>query len=284
MKTVRSLKPRLGLLLLASLLVFCSSSRLYVQKTTFRFTTGQDASHRPLKGVEIGVMGNGGSDVSDIQGKARIKLGNQTREGTSVSLQIVPHRSAPIYVFLSPLDGRVIVPSFNSEANNFVGVTLVKPGDKMLLSNDLFISVVTLDIGQSMASGSARRTGTQTTYTSIAKHVELPEVDVKRAVSERAARTTDPFESGLNDMAQGHFEQAIPKLEASLKQRSERHPEDKAAVFHAAYQLGLATYAAGDYESSLKAMEQAEERRPNSVLALEERTRARGDKPSERGD
>ena len=49
----------------------------------------QDAQRHPVRGIEIGIDGYGGSKVTGDDGKAKIPLGNQTKDGDWVTLSIL---------------------------------------------------------------------------------------------------------------------------------------------------------------------------------------------------
>jgi tetratricopeptide (TPR) repeat protein len=227
----------------------------------------QDANRQPLQGIEIGVMGTGGSDVSDRQGRARISLGSDTREGTAVSLQLILHGRASKYVFLSPFDGRVTVPSYRNEADNYAPIMLVKPGDRLLLSSNVAIVIWAKEIAQSLSVPGNQ--GRQVTVKTIAQHFSLPETDVERAIFTLAAHSRDSYQSAMGDMAQGNFDNAVQKLRSAVKERTELLNTETNLTFEATYELGLATYASGRFTESLEAMKSADKLKPGSIAAIE---------------
>lgn len=84
-----------------------------------------NTQRQPISGVEIGTMGDGASDMTDNEGKARIGLAVETKPGKWVSLQIVSKRQGhPDWVFIDPWNSRVIVPPFENESENFVPIVL----------------------------------------------------------------------------------------------------------------------------------------------------------------
>jgi hypothetical protein len=92
----------------------------------------KDVKRHPVAGVHLGVEGDGGSGVADHNGKARIQLAPQTKPKSWVSLQIVNTD----WVMVSPWDYRTLVPSFENEADNFVEVVVVRPGDRDTLERE----------------------------------------------------------------------------------------------------------------------------------------------------
>jgi len=69
--------------------------------------------------------------VSSDTGKIRIKLAPGTKPNSEVSLLIV--RAPSDMVFVSPWDGRVRVPPFDNESQNFVSVILIEADRKSVV-------------------------------------------------------------------------------------------------------------------------------------------------------
>jgi len=65
----------------------------------------------PVANLKIGVEGDGGSAITGEDGRARIRLANQTREKSSVSLQIVKSPPGKDLVMVSPRNYSTQVPS-----------------------------------------------------------------------------------------------------------------------------------------------------------------------------
>src|SRR5260370_33239766 len=95
----------------------------------------KDVQKRPIAGLQIGIEGDGGSSITGDDGKARIRLANQTKVKSWVFLQILSSPPGKDFVMASPWDYRAIVPSFENESENFVEVVVVARGDRAALES-----------------------------------------------------------------------------------------------------------------------------------------------------
>lgn len=85
-----------------------------------------DSRDRPIAGIVLSTKGEGAvGQPTDITGKTRIKLAQKTRPGSWVSLIVVKVLDGRDLVFNSPWDGRVMIPPFEDESDNFVPVVLI---------------------------------------------------------------------------------------------------------------------------------------------------------------
>ncbi len=95
-----------------------------------------DTGEHPFPGVRIGAAGDSGSpQTSDQNGKARLRLAPGTKPNTWVKLLIGNEPNGIDVAFISPFDGRVRVPPFDNEQENYDPVVLVKRGDKAMLES-----------------------------------------------------------------------------------------------------------------------------------------------------
>ncbi len=85
-----------------------------------------DTRERPVAGVVLSTKGEGAvGPPTDISGKTRIRLAQQTRADSLVSLIVVKVLDGQDLAFMSPWNGQVRVPPFENESENFVPVVLV---------------------------------------------------------------------------------------------------------------------------------------------------------------
>ena len=123
----RSARDALLLIILASLCLACSLA--WAEEGMLVVIVTDTQSH-PVPGLRIGVKGNSESpQITDQNGKARMRLAPGTRPSTSVSLQIVKSPSGMDLTMISPDDGRVQVPPFNNESENYVRVVVAGRGE-----------------------------------------------------------------------------------------------------------------------------------------------------------
>jgi hypothetical protein len=110
---------RIFLLIAASRCVASAQDRVLIVQVN-------DAQDHPISGVRLSTKGEGSIGApTDVAGKTRIRLASQTREEGSVSLQLVDIEDGRDLVFMQPWDGRVTVPAFKNDSENFVLVVLI---------------------------------------------------------------------------------------------------------------------------------------------------------------
>src|SRR5208283_2700342 len=109
----------------------------------------------PVRGVEIGVEGRGGSKVTGDDGKALLSLPKDTKESDWVSLQLLSSPPGKDLVIVSPYDNRTPVPSFENKPENFVRVVVVQRGDLAALQNGTILRALTEKINKANAPKSA---------------------------------------------------------------------------------------------------------------------------------
>ena len=128
----RPLRNALLLIILASLCLACA---LAWAETGILVLHVKDVQERPVARLQIGVVGDGGSDVTDPKGKARIKLAAQTKEKSWVSLQVENSPPGKDLVMVSPWDRRALVPSFENESDNFVEIVVIERRERAALES-----------------------------------------------------------------------------------------------------------------------------------------------------
>jgi tetratricopeptide (TPR) repeat protein len=85
------------------------------------------SGNRPVANVELVTKGGGGSNSTDDTGRVRIRLARNTKPNDDVSLEVLGD-----YGFIYPPGGRVKVPPFTNEEENFVTVVLMKRTDQKI--------------------------------------------------------------------------------------------------------------------------------------------------------
>jgi hypothetical protein len=162
----------------------------------------EDAQKHPLSGMQIGVKGDGGSSVTTDDGKARIRLAQQTKPGSWVSLQILKSPRGKDFVLNSPWNGRTLVPSFENESENFVEVVVVQRGDRAALENGNVLTAMLAQIihRKGVASGDGGQTphDDQANVTAVAKQYGLTAEELDSAIRTSEAKTTDTYQAGLS--------------------------------------------------------------------------------------
>jgi uncharacterized protein YkwD len=122
---------RAAILLLLFVLVTCMAAEEGVLVLVVT-----DTGQHPFANVRIGTAGEGGSPQStDQSGKARLRLAPNTKPAAWVTLLITGTPHDIDLVFISPYDGRVRVPPYDNEQENYDPVVVVKRGDRAMLES-----------------------------------------------------------------------------------------------------------------------------------------------------
>ena len=267
---VRRLRPLFLVLLIAFWLCLVTSAAR--AEDGILVVHVKDVQKRPIAGLQIGIEGDGGSSITGDDGKARIRLANQTKVKSWVFLQILSSPPGKDFVMVSPWDYRAIVPSFANESENFVEVVVVARGDRAALES----GVVLLAAAAQLNRPSPPKTADEQTPPSdpkanlaeVAKQYGLAPDDLDRAIRAWGAKTTDPYEVGLAALYERNYSKASTQLAASLKEREEKLAADRAAVADAAFFLGRSLWEEGKYRDSAAEFRRCLELQPDNSAAL----------------
>ena len=237
----------------------CLAGAMAWAETGILVIHANDVKRRPVTGLEIGVEGDGGSAVTDRGGKARIKLAPQTKEKSSVPLQIVKSPPGQDLVMVSPWDYRTQVPSFENESDNFVEVVVVQRGDREALESGTVLKAAVSQLNRADAPKTAGQRGSQedrkANLDAVAKQFGVSPEDLDHAIKAWGEKTSDPYEAGLAALYARNYDKATADLQASLKQREEKLASDQRGVVDAAFFLGQSLQQQGKYKESEVAYE-----------------------------
>ena len=124
-------RRRSAVLILIFLLVICALAEEGVLVVILT-----DIGEHPFPGARISATGVAGSpQAADQNGKVRLKLAPGTKPNSWVKLLIANPPNGIDLAFVSPPDGRVRVPSFDNEQDNYDPVVIVKRGEKAMLES-----------------------------------------------------------------------------------------------------------------------------------------------------
>src|SRR5271157_1511679 len=232
----------------------------------------QDAEKRPVKGVEIGVEGGGGSKVTGDDGKALLPLTKDTNENDWVSLQILHSPPGKNLVMVSPYDNHTLVPPFKNKAENFVRVVVMERGDLAALQNGTVLRAFAEKINKANAPKSADKQtapeNPKANLEAVAKQFGLSPEDLDKAIKAWGTKTTDPYDAGLAALYERNYGKATTDLQTSLSQREEKLASDQNAVADAAFFLGQSLYEQGRYKESAVAYQRCLQIRPDDATVL----------------
>jgi tetratricopeptide (TPR) repeat protein len=225
--------------------------------------------------VRIGVVKDGSTERTDANGQARLRLATGVKEEQEVTLQVVPlsHDQGP-WVFISPWDQRVHVPSFSR--GKPVPVVLARQADKKALLNS---SEGRKAIEQSILSELSKLRNVRTEITEEQRRtvlqaqasvygLKLEEVDA--AIRAASQKSQDLFEQGLAALYEKNYPVASERLEkamAATEQKETKLQEELTQVHeergNVAFFLGQSRYEEGRY--------------PEAVISFKEATKYQGE-------
>src|SRR5271166_4210420 len=275
----RPLRNALLLIILASQCLACP---IAWAETGILVVHVEDVQGHPVVGLEIGLKGDGGSAITDRKGQARVPLAPQTKENSSVSLQIVKPPAGQDLVVVSPWDYQARVPPFENESGNFVGIVVVQRGDLEALKSGTVLKAAVSQINKANAPKSADKQATpenpKANLEAVAKQYGLSPEDLDKHIRDWGAKTTDTYEAGLAALYARNYDKATTDLQTSLSQREEKLasdqkaaaavPDDQKQVADAAFFLGSSLYQQGKYKESAVAYQRCLQIRPDDATVL----------------
>jgi tetratricopeptide (TPR) repeat protein len=250
----------------------------------------EDAQHRPLSGVHIGIEGLGGSGRTGDDGKAKLSVGASTKPGDWLSFTLLPSASSNNLAIISPWDYRALVPSFENIAENFIRVVVVRKGDRAALESGNVVAALTEKINNRVSHTTSKRgfpeVGPSTNQMSaellakdsletVAREYGLSAKDVDAAIRALGRTATDLYQTGVVALYENNLSKATANLAESLRQREDQVQDDRNAVSRdlqsvadAAFFLGQAQLREGHYPAAAASFNRCVQIRPDDELAL----------------
>ena len=239
----------------------------------------QDAQRRPVRGIEIGVEGIGGSRLSGDDGKAQLALAKNAVPNDWITLQILHSPAAKDFVIVSPWDYRVQVPSFAEKPENFIRVVVVERGDRAALENGSVVTALAAKINTvktpKAANPQTPPPNPQQALATVAGQYGLSTTEVDTAIRSWGRKTTDHYEAGMAALYENNYSGASTALTGALQQRQQKlvvgqspAPPDQKNVADAALFLGTALFQQGRYAQAAEAFRTCLSFRPNDPLVL----------------
>jgi uncharacterized protein YkwD len=140
---------RAVLLLIVFLLVTCTM----LAEEGVLVLVVMDTEQHPFANVRIGAAGDAGApQFTDQNGKARLRLAPNTKPAVWVTLQLMGAPNGLDLAFISPYDGRIRVPPFDNEQDNYDPVVLAKHGDKAMLESGSGMLAIHANVNHSVAA------------------------------------------------------------------------------------------------------------------------------------
>jgi tetratricopeptide (TPR) repeat protein len=230
----------------------------------------KDVQHHPIRGVEIGVEGDGGFSITGDDGKARIKLARDTREKSWVALQILKSPPGKDFMMVSPWDYKTLVPPFENESENFIEVVVVQSGDRTALESGTVLKALAEKINQANAPKTdqqGRQLDPTANLAAVAKQYGLVPDGVDQAIRAWGKKATDQYEAGIAALYEQNYPKASEELADSLQQREKELQSNENSVADAACFLGVSLYEEGRYRDSAAAYRRYLQLRPDDIVA-----------------
>jgi tetratricopeptide (TPR) repeat protein len=224
-----------------------------------------------LSGIVIAPEGQGGSSFpTNADGRTSVVLPDETKPNDSVKLELLRPRQT--YVFISPFDHTVSVPSFENRPDNFRLVVLAKPGDKAILQTGAGIVAITARILAADDPELQRKSKTpeEMALLRVAQEFGLSKEDIDAAIRSWKQRSKDGSEGeALIALYEKRYPKAAELFAASLKSSERELADAKRNVFRDAYFLGVSTFKQKQFAQAAAAFNRAVEVDPLDYSALD---------------
>ena len=138
---------RAAIIALCLCLVLTSPRKLQAQLPSLLLQV-EDVQRRPVRGLEIGIEGPGGSALTGDDGKALVALPKGVTEAGWVSLEIIRSPKGKELDIISPWDYRAQI---TGDARSFVRIVVVEKGDRMALATGSVLRSLAARINQANA-------------------------------------------------------------------------------------------------------------------------------------
>lgn len=195
---------------------------------------------KPLAGIVLATMGDGSAGApTDKNGKTRLRLAEGTRAKDWVTLQVA--QSPKELVFLSPWDGRVAVPRFSNESDNFVPVVLAERGDRAMLENGRLIASLAAKVNleaRPRSQPAAPPVPQEQALKQVAEAHGLEPAALEKALRDMQAKSKDPYEKGMSALFNRQFGDASDSLANAVTVREKSLKKVPMGIVNAAVFLG----------------------------------------------
>jgi tetratricopeptide (TPR) repeat protein len=205
----------------------------------------EDTIGHPIVGVVLAPKGDGAvGPPTDRTGRTRIRLAPATRPGYSVTLQIIPGKGGPDWVFVSPPKQRTPVPCFTNESDCFVSVVLGERGSQLLLASSRAIEAMAARVleklGPRLEKSKVAEEEHKRVLAQQAAIFGLEPEEIDRAIRAWGTKAKDPYEIGLAALYEGDYPKAEEQLVRSLEIRRKTLTDARAGIAEAVSFLGQA--------------------------------------------
>jgi hypothetical protein len=171
-----------------------------------------DLQENPIELVEFTLGGKSSTGITDSNGKARILLANETESNVEVELRIVGAPKGKDYVFISPWDKRVRIPSFRDASQNAVKIVLAERGVRLLLEDPRALKALASTIiykespGLNAEQPPERRR--EAALAEVSRLFNLQPEEILRAIQAWGEKAKNPLEAAQADFIAQNYSKA----------------------------------------------------------------------------
>lgn len=230
-----------------------------------------DTRGAPISGLILATRGPGSVGAPTTRdGKVRLQLQVDMAAGAWIALQIVGCLQPNIrWAFISPWDGRVLVPPYSGSGDGFVPIVVAEAGNRELLtSGDALEAIVTSMLARTAQSSGPipSNTATEILQSTAAQLGFTPE-QVDTAIRNWTAQASTDYRKGLSSLYEQKFADASEGLRKALTDLDRKVRAAKEQVYLASYLLAYSLIQEGDYAGAITALGKSLESRPNDLAA-----------------
>lgn len=223
-----------------------------------------DTSHRPIRGIEIGIDGFGGSKPTGDDGKAKIPIGKDSRAGEPVSVSILHSPPGRDMEIISPWGFTAPIPAFEDKPGNFLPIVVVDKGNREALQDGSVISSLVKKVNQANAPKTAGERqpvpDPKANLALVAAQYGLKPKEIDEAIKAWSKTPRDAEDAGLAAFYLHNYPEASDKLAESLHREEERVAatetdlaQQKANLADTARFLGYSLYLQGRFSEAVEA-------------------------------
>lgn len=220
--------------------------------------TRKDVSITCKEGCQPATFGDDGLGV--------IKLPPDIQPGDWITLRIRNQAAKGTeWVFISPWDGRVVVPR---RATEEISIVVVRKGNKHLLSSAKAIEKVTEVMFGKIKPELDRQVSEEErkmVLKQLAEMVGFTPEELSRAILEMGEKAKDPHRQGLAALYDNNYTESTRLLEQSYQMRKE---EAYRKISDEAFYLGQSLYGERKYKEAIVKLEEANRLQPNDANIL----------------
>jgi tetratricopeptide (TPR) repeat protein len=259
---------------------YCGGASLAAQSkaaVSYMMVNVTDTQDKPITGVMLITRGGRSeAKATDTEGRTRIQLGSRVRAGSIIGLQITEREDL---IFISPWDGHVTIPKFESEEESVVRVVLSVRGVRDLLEDPRAALGMASELNRLRSSlgGEGERLSEnmrRELLAEVAKGYGLTPAEVEQAIRNWARKAISPYERGVAALYARNYPEATIQLSRAIEEIRKEQEQKQNELVDAYFQRGQSHYVQGKYREAVNDFREADNLRPNDGDILNNLARA----------